>query len=63
MYTRRMHIISMNTPLTIQSENRTLILTGMTGFNILTRIIPTFIIGIPTDVRTATCRLQRSFLI
>src|SRR5262245_44793074 len=28
------------------------ILTGMTGFNILTRIIPTFIIAIPTDVKT-----------
>src|SRR5262245_45431187 len=56
--THTIHIISMNTPLTIQSENRTHILTGMTRFNILTRTIPTFIIGIPTDVRTATSRAQ-----
>jgi hypothetical protein len=53
----------MNTPLTIQSENRTRILTGMTGFNILTHIIPTFIIAIPTDVKTTDMPLTGSFLI
>lgn len=49
-------IISMNTRREIQLENLIRILTGTSGSNILTRIIPTFIIGIRIEwrIRIAT---------